>query len=75
MKASRTVARTKAGNRNIKNGQVRAVRNALSNVGEVDVEILHKLEPEQLANMQDGLQSLLEKAQEVLDVVQKTLEG
>lgn len=75
MKASRTVATTKAGNRNIKNGQVRAVRNALSNVGEVDVEILHKLEPEQLANMQDGLQSLLEKAQEVLDAVQKNLEG
>ena len=74
MKASRAVARTKAVNRNIKNGQVRAVRNALSNVGEVDVEILHKLEPEQLANMQDGLQSLLEKAQEVLDVVQKALE-
>lgn len=75
MKASRAVARTKAVNRNIKNGQVRAVCNALSDVSEVDVEILHKLEPEQLADMQDGLQSLLEKAQEVLDVVQKTLEG
>ena len=75
MKASRAVARTKAVNRNIKNGQVRAVCNALSDVSEVDVEILHKLEPEQLANMQDGLQSLLEKAQEVLDAVQKTLEG
>lgn len=75
MKASRNVARTKAGNRKIKNGQVRAVRNALSDVNNVDVEILHKLEPEQLADMQDGLQSLLEKAQEVLDVVQKTLEG
>lgn len=74
MKTSRTIARTKAGNRNIKNGQVRAVRDALSNVGEVDVEILHKLEPEQLTDMQDGLQSLLEKAQEVLDAVQKTLE-
>ncbi|MBN2939674.1 MAG: hypothetical protein JTJ11_06115 [Collinsella sp.] len=75
MKASRNVARAKAGNRKIKNGQVRAVRNALSDVNDVDVEILHKLEPEQLADMQDGLQSLLEKAQEVLDVVQKTLEG
>lgn len=75
MKASRTVARTKAVNRNIKNGQVRAVRNALSDVNDVDVEILHKLGPEQLADMQDGLQSLLEKAQEVLDAVQKTLEG
>lgn len=75
MKASRNVARTKAGNRKIKNGQVRAVRNALSDVNNVDVEILHKLESEQLADMQDGLQSLLEKAQEVLDVVQKTLEG
>lgn len=75
MKASRNAARTKAGNRKIKNGQVRAVRNALSDVNNVDVEILHKLEPEQLADMQDGLQSLLEKAQEVLDVVQKTLEG
>ena len=74
MKASRAVARTKAVNRNIKNGQVRAVCNALSDVSEVDVEILHKLEPEQLSNMQDGLQSLLEKAQEVLDVVQKALE-
>lgn len=75
MKASRNVARAKAGNRKIKNGQVRAVRNALSDVNDVDVEILHKLEPEQLVDMQDGLQSLLEKAQEVLDVVQKTLEG
>ena len=75
MKVSRAVARTKAVNRNIKNGQVRSVRNALSDVSEVDVEILHKLEPEQLANMQDGLQSLIEKAQEVLDAVQKTLEG
>lgn len=75
MKASRNVARAKAGNRKIKNGQVRAVRNALSDVNDVDVEILHKLEPEQLADMQDGLQSLLEKAQEVLDAVQKTLEG
>lgn len=75
MKASRNVARAKAGNRKIKNGRVRAVRNALSDVNDVDVEILHKLEPEQLADMQDGLQSLLEKAQEVLDVVQKTLEG
>jgi len=74
MKASRNVARTKAGNRKIKNGQVRAVRNALSDVNNVDVEILHKLEPEQLADMQDGLQSLLEKAQEVLDAVQKALE-
>lgn len=74
MKTSRTIARTKAGNRNIKNGQVRAVRDALSNVGEVDVEILRKLEPEQLADMQDGLQSLLEKAREVLDAVQKALE-
>lgn len=69
------MARTKAGNRKIKNGQVRAVRNALSDVNNVDVEILHKLEPEQLADMQDGLQSLLEKAQEVLDAVQETLEG
>lgn len=75
MKASRNVARAKAGNRKIKNGQVRAVRNALSDVNDVDVEILHKLEPEQLVDMQDGPQSLLEKAQEVLDVVQKTLEG
>ena len=75
MKASRNVARAKAGNRKIKNGQVRAVRNALSDVNDVDVEIVHKLEPEQLVDMQDGLQSLLEKAQEVLDVVQKTLEG
>ncbi len=75
MKASRNVARAKAGNRKIKNGQVRAVRNALSDVNDVDVEILHKLESEQLVDMQDGLQSLLEKAQEVLDVVQKTLEG
>ena len=75
MKASRNVARARAGNRKIKNGQVRAVRNALSDVNDVDVEILHKLEPEQLVDMQDGLQSLLEKAQEVLDVVQKTLEG
>lgn len=75
MKASRNVARAKAGNRKIKNGQVGAVRNALSDVNDVDVEILHKLEPEQLVDMQDGLQSLLEKAQEVLDVVQKTLEG
>lgn len=75
MKASRNVARAKAGNRKIKNGQVRAVRNALSDVNDVDVEILHKLEPEQLVDMQDGLQSLLEKAQEVLDVVQKSLEG
>lgn len=75
MKASRNVARAKAGNRKIKNGQVRAVRNALSDVNDVEVEILHKLEPEQLVDMQDGLQSLLEKAQEVLDVVQKTLEG
>lgn len=75
MKASRNVARAKAGNRKIKNGQVRAVRNALSDVNDVDVEILHKLEPEQLVDMQDGLQSLLEKAQEILDVVQKTLEG
>lgn len=75
MKASRNVARAKAGNRKIKNGQVRAVRNALSDVNDVDVEILHKLEPEQLVDMQDGLQSLLEKVQEVLDVVQKTLEG
>lgn len=74
MKASRTIARTKAVNRNIKNGQVRSVRSALSSVSEVDVEILHKLETEQLANMQDGLQSLLEKAQEVLDAVQKALE-
>ncbi len=74
MKASRTIARTKAVNRNIKNGQVRSVRSALSSVNEVDVEILHKLETEQLANMQDGLQSLLEKAQEVLDAVQKALE-
>ena len=74
MKASRNVARAKAGNRKIKNGQVRAVRNALSDVNNVDVEILHKLEPEQLADMQDGLQSLLEKAQEVLDAVQKALE-
>ena len=54
---------------------MRAVRNALSDVNDVDVEILHKLEPEQLVDMQDGLQSLLEIAQEVLDVVQKTLEG
>lgn len=75
MKASRNVARARAGNRKIKNGQVRAVRNALSDVNDVDVEILHKLEPEQLVDMQDGLQSLLEKAREVLDVVQKTLEG
>ena len=75
VKASQEKARTKAGNRKVKNGQVRAVRDAVSNLDGVDVDLLHKLEPEQLLDMQTGLNELLQRAEELSQVIQKVQEA
>ena len=75
VKASQEKARTKAGNRKVKNGQVRAVRDAVSNLDGVDVDLLHKLEPEQLLDMQAGLNELLQRAEELSQAIQKVQEA
>ena len=58
-KASCEKARMKAGNRKIKNGQVRNVHDALGSLEGVDAELLGKLAPEQLKDMMEGLDKLL----------------
>ena len=71
VKASQEKARTKAGNRKVKNGQVRAVRDAVSNLDGVDVDLFGKLESEQLEDMQAGLNELLHRAQELSQAIQR----
>lgn len=61
-KASNEKARTKAGNSKIKNGQVRSVHNSLSSLEGVDVALLSKLSPEQLADMNEELDRVLNLA-------------
>lgn len=61
-RASNEKARTKAGNSKIKNGQVRSVQDSLSSLEGVDVALLSKLSPEQLDDMNAGLQRVLELA-------------
>lgn len=58
-KASNEKARTKAGNRKIKNGQVRSVRDSLSSLESVDTALLGKLSADQLADMAQGLDRVL----------------
>ena len=57
--ASVEKARMKAGNRKIKNGQVRNVHDALSSLEGVDTALLDKLAPEQLNDMLETLDTLL----------------
>ena len=61
-KASNEKARTKAGNSKIKNGQVRSVHDSLSSLEGVDMALLAKLSPEQLDDMNTGLDRVLELA-------------
>ena len=75
VKASREKARTKAGNRKVKNGQVRAVRDAVSSLESVDVDLFDKLESQQLKDIQVGLNELLQRAEELSRAVQKVREA
>lgn len=61
-KASREAARIKAGNRKIKNSQVRNVQDAVSSLQAIDEALLGKLEKEQLADMLGGVEEILRDA-------------
>lgn len=58
-RASQEKAKTKAGNRKFKNGQVRAVRDAISDIQGVDTAVLGKLEDAQLQEMVKDVADLL----------------
>lgn len=74
-KASCEKARRKAGNRKIKNGQVRNVHDALGSLEGVDAELLGKLAPEQLQDMGKSLDRLLELAADLKVKVEDAAAG
>ena len=51
------------------------MRDAVSNLDGVDVDLLHKLEPEQLLDMQAGLSELLQRAEELSQAIQRVQEA
>lgn len=69
LKLSNEKAQLKAGTRKIKNVQVRNVRDALSSLESIDEGVLSKLSPEQLADMENGLQSVLSLAERLKTLV------
>ena len=74
-KASCEKARMKAGNRKIKNGQVRSVRDAIGSLESVDVELLEKLVPEQLEDMGESLDQVLKLAADLKIKVEDAAAG
>lgn len=69
LKVSNEKAQLKAGTRKIKNVQVRNVRDALSSLESIDEGVLSKLSPEQLSDMEHGLQSVLDLAEKLKGLV------
>ena len=61
-KASNEKARMRAGNRAIKNGQVRNTHDALGSLSGIDDDLLGKLASEQLDDMNETLQKIIDRA-------------
>lgn len=74
-KASNEKARMRAGNRAIKNGQVRNTHDALGSLSGIDDDLLGKLASEQLDDMNETLQKIIDRATSLKATVESLQEA